>query len=293
MPRKSRWYDAVPEATAVVDCGGEKHRVTWRRGKVVLEDHDLSAERGMLAFGGELCGCMRVLEMWVEQFRMPPELFVQLRSWLGPNADLAPLEFDLHRRLGMILSWARAWRASFHLNRKHEKLLGDVLKDTALGPLRQHQNAWKPKTGARVVSGCQVAVVPTSQPAAVEGTTDRVAMRLTAALHPRWSVDVWPRGIALVDDAFVVELTEAATADDLRVLAVRWEPNRTGTWAAVTAPARIRRDAAGAWHLTWEEGPAESTPPPAAAGWGPAGLRLPQATTGVVQGTGVPGAKDR
>ena len=89
MPRKPRWYDPLPEATATVDCGGEKHRVTWRRGKVVLEDHDLNAEKGMMAFGGEMCECMRVLAMWVEQFRMSPEQFLGLRKWLGPHADLA------------------------------------------------------------------------------------------------------------------------------------------------------------------------------------------------------------
>ena len=254
MPRRSRWYDALPEATATVDCGGEAHRVTWRRGKLVLEDHDLTAERTMLVFGGELCPCMRVLEMWVEQFRMPPDLFVQLRSWLGPNADLAPLEFDLHRRLGMIMSWDRAWRATFHFRVKQGQLLDDELKDKALRPLRDHLNAWKPKTGARVISGCQVGIVPATDPAIVEGTTDGVAMRARASLHGRWLIDVWPRGIAVVEDAFVVDLDEAPTIDDLRVRAVRWEPNGGGTWTTVVAPARVRRDpgAQDAWHLTWE-----------------------------------------
>ncbi|MDQ4068056.1 MAG: hypothetical protein M3203_01035 [Actinomycetota bacterium] len=252
MPRTPRWYDCLPEATASVTCGGEQHRVTWRRGKLVLEEHDLSAERGMLAFGGELCECMRVLEMWVEQFRMPPDQFLQLRKWLGPDADLAPSEFELHRRLGMILSWERTWRATFYLHRKQEKLLGDELKDKALGPLRQHLNAWKAKTGARVISGCQVAVVPGTKPATVEGTTDGVAMRAVAQLHGRWLVDVWPRGIAVVDDAFVVGLEEARHVDELLVQAVRWEQTRPGKWATVDRPARVQRDETGTWHLSWE-----------------------------------------
>jgi hypothetical protein len=244
----------LPEATATVDCGGEAHRVTWRRGKLVLEAHDLAAERTMLVFGGELCPCMRVLEMWVEQFRMPPDLFVQLRTWLGPDADLAPVEFELPRRLAMIVGWERSWRATFHLSPKQAKLLGDELKDKALAPLRQHLNAWKPRTGVRVIAGCTVAIVPSTQPATVEGTTDRVAMRATARLHGRWLVDVWPRGIAVVDDAFVMELAEPVSLDDLRVVAVRWEPDGTGTWAAVAAPARVRCHPApdNAWHLTWE-----------------------------------------
>ena len=262
MPRKPRWYDALPETTVSVSCGGEDHRVTWRRGKLVLEDHDLAAERGMLAFGGELCPCMRVLEMWVEQFRMPPELFVQLRKWLGPNADLAPVEFELHRRLGMILGWERSWRRASYVDRQQERLLGVELKDKALPALRRYLNEWKPKTGARVISGCQVAIVPARAPTTVEGTTDGVAMKAVAQLHGRWLVDVWPRDIATVDDAFVLAVLDAITGDDLVVRASRWEPATPGKWATVEHSARVRRDESGTWHLTWEEEPARRAPAP-------------------------------
>ena len=262
MPRKPRWYDPVPEATVMVSCGGEDHEVTWRRGKLVLEAHDLAAERGMLAFGGELCPCMRVLEMWVEQFRMPPELFVQLRKWLGPNADLAPVEFDLQRRLGMVLGWERSWRRASYVDQQQERLLGAELKDKALPALRQHLNAWKPKTGARVISGCQVAVVPTAAPAGVEGTMDGVAMKAVARLHGRWLVDVWAWGIAAVDDAFVVGVLDVAADDDVHVRAVEWDAASAERWTAVERPARVRRDDAGTWHLTWEEAPVRAATAP-------------------------------
>lgn len=254
MPRKPRWYDPLPEVTATVDCGGETHRVTWRRGKVVLEDHDLNAEKGMMAFGGEMCPCMRVLEVWVEQFRMPPDLFGAMPTWLGEHAFLLPTEFALPRRMGMVLHWERAWRFESYLPTKQAKLLFEELKDKALPTLRRHLNAWKVKTGARVVAGCQVALTPTNEAATVEGTTDRVAMRATARLHPRWVVDVWPQGIGVVDDAFVVDLRTARTANDLEVVAVRWEPNGAGGWETVAAPARVWRDAGsgGEWRLTWE-----------------------------------------
>jgi hypothetical protein len=254
MGRKPRWYDAIPEATATIDCGGESHTVVWRRGKLVLLAHDLGAERTMLIFGGELCHCMKVLEMWVEQFRMPPDLFAQMPSWLGDSSFLVPAELALPRRLAMVLSWERLWRKESWLQSKQGDLLAAELKDKALAPLRQHVNAWKPKTGARVVSGCQVALVPNPQMPGVDGTTDRVAMRVTAHLHGRWLVDVCARGIAVVDDAFVVDLDEALTLDDLKVHAVRWEPNGTGTWATVVAPAHVRREAGtgGEWHLTWD-----------------------------------------
>ena len=254
MPRHPRWYDALTETTATVDCGGETHRVTWRRGKVVLENHDLNAERGMVAFGGELCPCMRVLEVWVEQFRMPHDLFDQMHNWLGEQAFLLPAEFAQPRRMAMLLNWERAWRFESWLPTKQAKLIFDELKDKALPALRQHLNAWKAKTGARIIAGCQVALLPSNEPPVVEGTTDRVTMRATAGLHGRWVVDVWSLGIALVDDAFVVALKKARTHNDLEVLAVRWEPDSAGRWATVAAPARVWRDAGsgGEWRLTWE-----------------------------------------
>jgi hypothetical protein len=228
--------------------------VTWRRGKVVLEDHDLNAERTLLVFGGELCHCMQVLEMWVNQFRMPPDHFAHMLSWLGAKAFLVPGELAAPRQLAMVISWQRLWRKESWLRSKQADLLSAELREKAIGPLRQHVNAWKPKTGARVVSGCQVTLVPSTQTPGVDGSTDRVAMRATARLHGQWLVDVLPRGIAVVDDAFVVELDQALTLDDLRVRAVRWEPKGTGTWATVAAAANVRRDQGGGgeWHLTWD-----------------------------------------
>jgi hypothetical protein len=250
MPRKLRWYDALPEVTTVVDCGGEAHRVSWRRGKLWLEAHDLAAERTMLIFGGELCQCMRVLEMWVEQFRMPPDLYAKMPSWLGAEVALLPDEFAQPRRLSMLLSWQRAWKRESWLHSKQMNLLAAELKEQALPALRQHVTAWKARTGARVIASCQVVLVPSNRPAGVEGSTDRVAMRATARLHPRWLVEVSPRGIAVVDDAFVIELREQVTLDDLRVIAVRWEQKGPGTWGTVGAPARLRHD--DGWHLTWD-----------------------------------------
>ncbi len=255
VPRKLRWYDPVPEVTTTVDCDGAPHRVTWRRGKVLLEAHDLTSERAMLAFGGELCPCMRVLEVWVEQFRMPPELFGQMHKWLGENAYLLPAEFALPRGLAMVVHWERSWRWESWLHTKQADLLAAEMKEKALPALREHVNAWKAKTGARVISGCQVMLAQSNQPASVEGKTDRVAMRTIARLPARWLVDIWPKGIAVVDDAFVTELAEPLSLHDHRVVAVRWEPDGSGTWATVAAPARVHREPGPAgepWHLTWD-----------------------------------------
>ncbi|MDQ3575111.1 MAG: hypothetical protein M3404_09370, partial [Actinomycetota bacterium] len=77
MAGGDRWCDHIEAATASVDCNGESHRVTWRRGKVVLEDHDLTAEAAMLAFGGKPFPCLGVLRRWrdMHTWAMSGELF--------------------------------------------------------------------------------------------------------------------------------------------------------------------------------------------------------------------------
>ena len=58
------WYDHIPPVAADVACGGEVHRVTWRRGAVDLHDHDVTAERLLIAVGGEPCPCLDVADLW-------------------------------------------------------------------------------------------------------------------------------------------------------------------------------------------------------------------------------------
>ena len=109
-PLASRTAMTVPHASLVPPrsrrrrrrspCEGEEHRVTWRRGKFVLEDHDLGAERAMLALGGEPCPCMRALELWVEPFRMPPDQFERDAPARGRPGRPLPQEFDVPRRWG-------------------------------------------------------------------------------------------------------------------------------------------------------------------------------------------------
>jgi hypothetical protein len=253
LTRQDRWYHALEPVTATVDCEGQPHRVSWRRGKLVLEDHDLTAERTMLVFGGQLCVCMRVLEMWRHQFGMAPDAFLQMDRWLGDNAYLAPKEFGLVRELGMVVSWERAWRRTSHLHHKQARLLEDELKARALRPLREHLNASKATVGARMVSTVGVRVIPSWEAARLDGRVEGISLRAQAWLRGRWPVDVWGRGVAVVDGAFVLEVTEVRSPDELEVRAVRWERQLDGTRGPIAARARARRRD-GSWQLAWEAG---------------------------------------
>ncbi len=61
---RSRWFDALPAVTAEIDCGGKEHRITWRRGKLIVEDHDVRAEQSLAALGGKPPVCVEVRDAW-------------------------------------------------------------------------------------------------------------------------------------------------------------------------------------------------------------------------------------
>ena len=252
LPARPRWYDHLPEVAATVDCEGSQHRVGWRRGKLVLEAHDLAAERTMEVLGGEPCVCMRVLRLWREQFGMPPELFSRLEAWLGPEAYLAPPEFAVVRRLAMVQGWERQWRRTLHQSRKHEQLLAAELKTRATPPFRQHLTAWKERAGARVVGAAVVKLVRTDHAPAIEGRLDAVSVRATASLPPQWMTDVLVKGVAVVGDAFVLAVTGAPSRRELRVRAVRWEPGAGGVRSPVDAPATLSYRGTS-WQLAWDD----------------------------------------
>ena len=250
LPSRPRWYHHVPPVSATVPCEDGEHRVSWQRGKFVLHDHDLGAERAMLVLGGEPAPCLRALRMWRDQFGMPPEIFGQMHSWLGDDSVLAPREMELPRRLGMTLSWMRSWKAWAYLD-KHGRLLQEQAKELALGPFRQHLNVERQRFGSRVISGASVQIVPDHVPASITGQMNRVSVRAAVTLHPSWLVDVWPRGMAVVDGAFVLEVLEDSWSGP-RVRAVRWDERPGGTRAPVVASARLRRGPDEAWELAWE-----------------------------------------
>lgn len=58
------WYDRLPAVTARIDCDGAGHRISWRGGRLILEDHDVLAERSLAALGGEPPLCLELFEAW-------------------------------------------------------------------------------------------------------------------------------------------------------------------------------------------------------------------------------------
>lgn len=91
-PASRRWYERLPAVTAEIDCGGVGHRISWRRGRLVLEDHDVLAERSLTALGAQPPMCVELLDAW--RARRGSELLYELL--LGDGA-LSPEELALRR----------------------------------------------------------------------------------------------------------------------------------------------------------------------------------------------------
>jgi hypothetical protein len=247
-----RWCAPLAPVTELVECSGERHRVSWRRGGLVIEDHDLEAERAMRALGAEVPACLRLLKQWrdVHSWATSPELFVQLRDRLGAERILAPGALGPACELSLLLTWERAWRTSSYYGSGHERLLADQLRERAIGPLADHVASWS----RRLDGGRRPTVdVELAQPGAaprVAGSIDRLGARASVTLGVRWALTIAARGLANVDDGFVVELLPSARA--LGARAVRWERQGDGGARPVLAPARLGRDPEGTWRLSWE-----------------------------------------
>lgn len=88
-PARPRWCDGLPDVTATIDCDGHEHRITWRRGKLVLEDHDVLAERSLVALGGAAPLCLEVLDAWRRKGAMGLLANLLLREHEIPSEELA------------------------------------------------------------------------------------------------------------------------------------------------------------------------------------------------------------
>lgn len=234
-----RWCDHVDPATALVECNGEQHRVTWRRGKVVLEDHDLTAETAMLAFGGKPFPCLGVLQRWrdMHSWALSGELFQAMSTRLGTDAVL-PVELKVVHELGLMLTWERAWRRlSYYAD--YERLLVEQIRARALPLLREHLGIWRARSGARLLSSVEVRVVRPGQAPSLSGSMDRVRVRASAAVGVSWVLRVWARGLALIGDAFVLDVHEPEQDErPMEVEAVRWH-ERGGAWSPRPVRANV------------------------------------------------------
>ena len=306
-PAAQRWCNDLPAATAQIECGGHRHRITWRRGKLVLEDHDVLAERSLGALGSELPTCVQLLDAWrrtrgtdvlyefldrgsrtmpaaefamrkrlyeeeMEATRASPSLFPSRmppqaradferrlaqrrerarRMWEITLLDALPYGLRKALALSVLVTLARRWHDAEYRRTRVERV--ESALTAVVDPLfEQSVRHWR-----RNVSPAATFVIdlhlltPGEQPSCV--ATVRTIRAFAALSVPvDWFVDIWGRGLAVVDGCFVLGRTRYRRDEkELSVLAVRWQRDAAGSSRAIAAPAVVTRASDGAWTLQW------------------------------------------
>ncbi|MDH4144810.1 MAG: hypothetical protein OEY23_06520 [Acidimicrobiia bacterium] len=255
-----RWTWGVPPAQLELDCGGSRHRVVWRWGKVVLVDHHLGAERALVALGGERPACFDVLDSWRDAC-----------AWKAPAGVAARRR--LSGELERVLTLAQLARFQRELRRSSEphprarsmseRLLREVRAALAASTV-ELRRAGGPKLALAVrplLADPRAAPHGLEAPEPsldIEGTPAQ--LRIEAALPIEWLVDVWGRELATVDGALVLEVV-SAEPDGRRasVVALSWIVEDRN-WMPVVQRCWVGLDDGGEWHRLDDDAPGPRPP---------------------------------
>ncbi len=277
---RPRWYRQLPPAVVQLDCGGSRHTVRWHRGRLVLLDHDVAAESGLIALGAQRPACLAFHERWRAAFRDtagPPGLSRRpapsrpggspLRSALGAGHDLRSFGSDLAKvvELAWLVRAERRWADP-------ELAVGDRqrLVDTFLTRLRgAFAASLAPSAGMR--GRQQLALharpLPSGEEASAEVTISVSRIEAELQLPLSWVLDVAGRGL----DDLPGRLVLAVVDSDHRRAALgvsgivwdvtgpgqvaarldRWWMQRSGDgWAVIDSEQAVRRGGSLWWSTT-------------------------------------------
>ena len=301
------WWTAVEPTTVEVTCGEERHRISWRRGKLVLDDHDLAAEESFAALGGEPALCLEVLRAWrsavddrevlwfwdtprigdpdmakmlanvrAQQQHLlashramvasptgrrtapagaiPKEILDRMRTQMAAEnrrSLLSALPEDLRMRLGL----AAIVRAQRHQGDRFwfASRSGDIQTalTTRVAPaIEASMRAWRGRRARHHLVTVESWIAAPGEVANVCGLMDDAGGWAAASIPIRWLVDVWARGIAVVEGCFVLEVV-SDTGEHLGVTAARWERRLPTGSTPVVEPAVLHR-VDGGWRLRWD-----------------------------------------
>ena len=211
-----------------VQCLGTTHHVLWRRGSLVLEDHDVAADAIVVGLGGARPPCLEVLRSWrlgyveVDHPRRS-EAFVRalstLAGWMsggGPHPAVLPEPLRRLREASILHTWGRGLRddragaasQSTFLQRAIVRRLGDVVKLHLPTPAVNVELEVGHGAPAAAGDGC----------------------RLEVRVPPVWLTSVWVPGLESRGGGFVIAAGPDGTLD-----VVRWVPDGDGGWETVVS----------------------------------------------------------
>ena len=259
-----RWYRGLPRVRVDIECASGSHHVSWKRGRLAVEDHDVAAELAVEALGGERPPCVALYTAWRELCRSttPTETLlapVTTGRSAGPalgrrrpgavDRALDDLPEPL-RDVMALIALVRAERAAAGSDAPVPAQVHRLMSAHVSTAMRRSLGAAQ-RSGGRTAVSAHLTVVALSEDPAVDITGDRRRLRVGLSLPARWLVEVAGRGAAAVGDRFVLRLRPPTG------LAVRWTVDGT---EVVPALVQLRMTRAGdlSWVVEHEE--------PAAAG---------------------------
>ena len=225
-----------------VRCSGSLHTISLSgRGALVLHNHDIEAERALVALGGEPCRCLQVLGAWRKRDRkiLPADLRPAL------DASIARRETRRENRsfTDPLISKSLVSRAALRV----AEVATAELKRCSY---RRSETRWaggdhvaRAHVGEPGISGDSVRVW--SENGKWSGTDSYV----TASVPLSWLRRVHRRSLSVIGGAFVIDILDDTDPAKIRVLA-----GKQGRGFEVNpCPATITTAKDGSLRLRWEK----------------------------------------
>ena len=172
------------------------------------------------------------------------------RAWAVTLIDVLPP--GLRRALGLsvVVGLERRWDDD-GFRRVHARHVERALSALALPLFEQSARRWRRRLRPyRGVEPSTALLAPGERPGCLLWA-DRTALHAAISLPLSWFTQVWARGIALVDDCFVLDVA-GSTPDGsaVEVLAARFRRRRFRSERSLESPALLTRRGGG-WRLRW------------------------------------------
>lgn len=230
MRPEAGWPHGVAPVRAGITCGGQDHTVVWRRGALVLADHDAAADHVLVALGGDRPACLDVQRSWrlgyIEQD--PPvasaalvRSLSSLARWMSGGGDhpaVLPEPLRRLREASVLHTWGRGLReptASSDAQRDFlERSIVRRVRDLLVRQLRP--------LGADRDADLDIAVGARAE---AEGRCEGTKAWARVRVPVGWLTGVWVSGLETWQGEVVLD---AADRRPTSVDVARWEPDGAG-----------------------------------------------------------------
>ncbi len=246
------WPRRVPPLRVAVPCSGELHTVLWKRGSLVLVDHDAAADAVVVALGGTSPACLEVLRSWrigyIEE-RPPTASIGLLRTlssmgrWMS-GGGLAPVVLPEALRRMREVSILHTWARGLRDDRAGAAAQDDFL-DRAVA--RRVRDLVDPQLFAvygtwPLERDVDVVINPDPDaPISVSGRASTEGIGAVIELPVTWITSVWVPGLEVLRGGLLLDVDRRPPAS---AMVARWRPDGEGGWIFAADWEELRVSAA-------------------------------------------------